>query len=191
MGYLIWQARAFVQKGFKVISFDYGGFGRSADFPINKDYLFYTEFGLDLDSVIKSTRLKFPTSKIGLFSMSMGTHISLLADEKFDFSIAEGFFHDPQKVVDRIKVNRGKAIYLPQTAKSVTKAKYKVPMLIFCASKDKTTTTEDAKVFATENKVTIIEFDGDHLMGMVFYSKSEYADEYSSKVVEFLDREGI
>src|SRR5262245_47821152 len=30
MGYMIWQAKAFVQKGFKVISFDYRGFGASA-----------------------------------------------------------------------------------------------------------------------------------------------------------------
>lgn len=72
MSYLIWQAKAFVTKGLRVIAFDYRGFGKSSEFAINRDFLFYTEFGLDLDSVIRATREKYPTKKIGLYSMSMG-----------------------------------------------------------------------------------------------------------------------
>ncbi len=110
MSYLIWQAKAFVSKGFRVIAFDYRGFGKSSDFAINKDFLFYTEFGLDLNSVIRAAREKYPTVKIGLYSLSMGTHVSLWRKEKVDFSIAEGFYHDPQKVVSELKLIKEKPL---------------------------------------------------------------------------------
>lgn len=191
MGYLIWHAKAFVSKGLRVIAFDYRGFGHSSDFPINKDFLFYIEFGLDLDSVIRSTREKYPTDKIGLYSVSMGTHVSLWRKEEVDFSIAEGFFHDAHKVVDRIKINKGETTFLPPGAKPITKLKDKTPTLIFCASNDKTTMTADAREFAKRNNVTIIEFDGDHLGGMNAFRKKEYGDEYTDKMIEFLNKSGI
>jgi hypothetical protein len=160
MGYLIWQANALLQKGLRVISFDYRGFGNSSDFKINKDFLFYQEFGLDLDSVIKATREKYPKDKIGLYSMSMGTHVSLLTKEKIDFLIAEGFYHNPQKVVDRIKINKRETVLLPANAKTIKKLRNKTPVMIFCADNDNTTTTADAKEFGKKNSVTIIEFKG-------------------------------
>lgn len=191
MSYYTWQAKAFASKGLRVISFDYRGFGHSADFEINKDFLFYTEFGLDLDSVIKATREKYPTDKIGLYSMSMGTHVSLLRSEKVDFSVAEGFYHDPQKVVDRIKVNRERTIFLPPGARPIQKLKPKTPTMIFCASNDKITTTEDAKAFAKRNNVTIVEFSGDHLGGMNVFRKDQYGDVYTDKIIEFLKKSGV
>jgi alpha-beta hydrolase superfamily lysophospholipase len=191
MGYLIWQARIFVQKGLRVIAFDYRGFGKSADFAINKDFLFYTEFGLDLDSVIKATREKFPSDKIGLYGVSMGTHISLLRKERVDFSINEGFFHDPKKVVDRIKINKGKTILLPTETKSITRLNQKIPTMIFCAANDKTTTTSDAKEFAKQNKVTLVEFEGGHLEGMSILQKDQYGDEYTDKMIAFLNANDV
>lgn len=191
MSYLIWQAKAFASKGLRVITFDYRGFGKSVDFAINKDFLFYTEFSLDLDSVIRATRQKYPGDKIGLFGISMGTHISLLRKEKVDFLIAEGFFHDPQKVVDRIKINKGKTVLVPQDAKPITRLGEKIPTMIFCASNDKTTTTADAKEFARSNSVTIFEFEGEHLGGMHILTMNEFGDEYTAKVIAFLDQNGL
>ncbi len=46
--------------------------------------------------------------------------------------------------------------------------------------------TEDAKEFAKRNRVTIIEFDGDHLGGMNVFRRNEYGDEYADKMIEFL-----
>jgi uncharacterized protein len=191
MSYFIWPAKAFLSKGMRVITFDYRGFGKSSDFAINKDFLFYTEFSLDLDSVIKATREKYPTDNIGLYSLSMGTHVSLWRKEKVDFSIAEGFYHNPQKVVDRIKLNSGESTFLPKNAKPINKLKAKTPTLIFCASNDKTTMTEDAKEFSKRNKVTIIEFNGDHLEGMNVFTKKEFADEYFDKAIDFLNKSGV
>jgi alpha-beta hydrolase superfamily lysophospholipase len=191
MSYLIWQAKAFVSKGLRVIAFDYRGFGKSSNFAINRDLLLYTEFGLDLDSVIRSTRERYPSDKIGLYSLSMGTYVSLKRNERVDFSIAEGFYNDPQKVVERIKVNKGKTVLLPADAKPIKKLKDKIPTMIFCASNDKTTTTEDARNFARKNKVTVIEFTGDHLGGMNFFKENDYGDEYTNKIIEFLDRSAV
>ncbi len=191
MSYSIWDARAFLAKGIRVISFDYRGFGKSSDFKINRDFLFYHEFGLDLDSVIKATRGKYPRDKIGLYSMSMGTYISLLRKEKIDFLIAEGFYHNPQKVVDRIKINKGEIVLLPTNAKTIEKTENSIPTLIFCADNDKTTMTEDAKEFGRKNNVTIVEFKGDHLSGMRMIRKTEYGDEYAERIVDFLKKNGL
>ena len=191
MGYLIWQAMAFVNKGLRVIAFDYRGFGKSSDFNINKDFLFYPEFALDLDSVIKVTREKYPGDKIGLYSMSMGTYVSLLRKEKIDFFIAEGFYHNPQKVVERIKINKGKTVLLPTSTKTIYKLKQMTPTLIFCADGDKTTMTEDAREFSKKNNVTIIEFKGEHLSGMNVFRKNNYGDDYTDKIIEFLNKNGV
>lgn len=188
MGYLIWQAKALIRKGVRVISFDYRGFGKSSDFEINKDFLFYQEFGLDLDSVIKATRNKYANDKVGLYSMSMGTYISLLGKEKIDFLIAEGFYYDPQKVVERIKISKSELVLLPANAKSIKKLNRKIPTMIFCADNDKTTTTEDAREFSKNNNVTIVEFKGDHLSGMRMIRKTEYGDEYAERMMEFLNK---
>jgi len=186
MGYFIWQAMAIMQKGIRVISFDYRGFGKSSDFAINVDFLFHPEFSLDLDSVIKATRDKYPNDKIGLYALSMGTHISLLAKEKIDFLISEGFYNDPKKVADRIKTNRDKIVLLPADAKAIKKVRNRIPVLIFCADNDKTTTTEDAKHFSENNNVAIVEFKGEHLggIGVLLY-------DYAEKITDFLARNGL
>jgi dienelactone hydrolase len=186
MGYFIWQARALMVKGFRVIAFDYRGFGKSSDFKINSDYLFHPEFAIDLDTVIRAARKKYPDDKIGLYAMSMGTYVSLLIKERVDFAVGEGFYHDPQKVVDRIKVNKGESVGLPPGSRAIFKFRPNTPILIFCASNDKTTMTEDAHEFSRKNKVTIIEFQGDHLAGMRVLMKKEYGDEYVEKIVEYL-----
>jgi hypothetical protein len=63
--------------------------------------------------------------------------------------------------------------------------------MIFCASNDKTTTTADAKEFAKRNKVTILEFEGGHLEGMSVLQKDQYGDEYTDKMIAFLNANGV
>ena len=191
MSYLIWQAKALIKKGIRVISFDYRGFGKSSDFEINSDFLFYHEFSLDLDSVIKATRDKYPNDSIGLYSMSMGTYISLLRKEKIDFLIAEAFYHNPQKVVERIKINKDETVLLPPKTKTIEKSENNIPTMIFCADNDKTTMTEDAREFSKKNNVTIVEFNGDHLSGMRVFRKTEYGDEYAERMIDFLEKSGL
>lgn len=186
MSYLIWQAKVLREKGIRVIAFDYRGFGKSSDFDIIRDNLYHSEFSIDLDSVIKNIREKYPKEKLGLFALSMGTYISLIRRENIDFLVAEGFYHDPQLVVERIKVLKNKTVTLPTQADKIEILKPPVPILIFCSTEDKTTVTEDAKQFSDKNNVTIIELNGGHLMGFKILSKDSPGDKYADSINEFL-----
>lgn len=191
MSYSVLQARAFREKGLRVITFDYRGFGHSADFEINKDLLLYPEYSIDLDTVIKATRDKYPADKIGLYALSMGTYISLIRKEKIDFLIAEGFYNDPSGVTERIKITKNKIVTLPDLAIKVKKVKPKMPVLIFCASDDKVTTTEDARLFALHNKVTTVEFKGQHLSGFQELTEENLGDRYIDAIIKFLKKTGM
>ncbi|MEQ1587860.1 MAG: alpha/beta hydrolase [Cyclobacteriaceae bacterium] len=191
MSNYIWVAKTFVAKGFRVISFDYRGFGHSADFAINTELLFHPEFAIDLDTVIKSVHSKYPTEPVGLMALSMGTYISLLRKEKIDFMVADGFYYNPQLVVDRYKTLQNKIIPLQAPVISVTKVTPPIPVLIFCASEDVITPTVDAREFARHNPVSIVEYAGKHLHGMSVLSKEALADEYIDKIKDFLKLNGL
>ncbi|MEO7992335.1 MAG: alpha/beta hydrolase [Chryseolinea sp.] len=186
MSHLIARAIFFLGKGVRVISFDYRGFGKSADFEINKNFLFYPDFALDLDSVIKTTRKKYPSDKIGLYALSMGTYISLIRKEKIEFLIAEGFYNNPQEVVNRIKINKGIIVLLPDQTRTIQKLEPSSPLIIFCASNDKTTMTDDARTFSKNNNAKIVEFNGEHLTGFQVLTKVDPGDEYLEMVMDFI-----
>lgn len=186
MSNLIWQAKVLREKGIRVIAFDYRGFGKSSDFDIIRDNLYHSEFSIDLDSVIKNTNGKYPGEKIGLLALSMGTYISLIRNENIDFLIAEGFYQDPQLVVDRIKLLKNKTVTLPTQVDKIEILKPSVPILIFCSTEDKTTVIEDAKRFSEKNNVTIIEVNGGHLMGFGILTKDSPGDKYADAISEFL-----
>jgi uncharacterized protein len=191
MSFLIWQAKMLRDKGIRVIAFDYRGFGKSSDFEIVKENLYHSEFSIDLDSVIKSTRQKYPTEKIGIYAMSMGTHISLIRKEKIDFFVAEGFFHDPKLVIERIKETKGKIVTLPADSTKVKRLKPSVPILIFCTTEDKTTVTADAVEFKKRNNVTIVELKGDHLTGINILTKDTPGDKYAEMIHDFLAKNNL
>lgn len=75
---------------------------------------------------------------------------------------------------------------LPTQAKAIKMLKPRIPTIIFCASNDKTTTTDDAKEFAKNNNVSIVEFNGDHLYGFVVMTKENQGDLYVERITDFL-----
>jgi len=186
MSSLIWQAKVLREKGIRVVAFDYRGFGKSSDFGIVKDNLYHSEFSIDLDCVLKHFRAKYPTETIGLLALSMGTYISLIRKEPIDFLVAEGFFYDPQQVVDRIKLTKNKIVTLPAKSDKIEILAPSVPVLIFCLTEDTTTVPEDAKYFSEKNNVTIIELKGAHLMGFTILTKNSPGDEYADTINAFL-----
>jgi hypothetical protein len=60
-------------KGYNVVTFDWRGFGGSEKWPINEDYLCYTEFFMDIDAVVDKVKLleEVDASKIGICGYSM------------------------------------------------------------------------------------------------------------------------
>lgn len=186
MSFLIWQAKVLREKGIRVIAFDYRGFGKSSDFDIVKENLFHSEFAIDLDTVIKNTRGKYPNEKVGLFALSMGTYISLIRKEPIDFLVAEGFYQDPQLVVTRLKETKNAIVALPNSTIRVDILNPSVPVLILCASEDTVTVTADAKRFKEKNNVTVIEYNGGHLRGFGILSEESPGDKYAATIHDFL-----
>lgn len=187
MSHMIWQAKHFLDKGFRVISFDYRGFGESSDFDIKRDFLFHSEFVIDLDSVIRFARSKYLGAEVGLYGLSMGSFISLLSQQEISFIIAEGFYNDPAKVINRIRMLKGKDILLPDSG-SVTPTKaLNARILIFAASNDQITTESDAISFAQgKDNVKVHIFNGDHLTGFHTLSINSPGDKYLKEIADFL-----
>ena len=71
----------YVSKGYNVVTFDWRGFGESSDFPINEDYLFYSEFLIDYQSVINYVNALPEVKKdyLGLLGYSTGAYFSFAA----------------------------------------------------------------------------------------------------------------
>jgi dipeptidyl aminopeptidase/acylaminoacyl peptidase len=64
--------------GYNVVTFDWRGFGGSDRWPINHDFLCYTEFFKDIDAVVDTVKT-FPevdSKNIGIYGASMGAFVS-------------------------------------------------------------------------------------------------------------------
>ena len=75
MSYFVYHAAILANAGYTVVTFDYRGFGKSDDFKIQREYLYYNEFAWDLEAVVNVVSKKFEDKKIGVLGMSMGTTI--------------------------------------------------------------------------------------------------------------------
>lgn len=93
MSYYLAHIELLIKSGYRVVSFDYRGFGKSNAFKIDEKMLYYTEFVEDLRAVIQYVKKSYPSRQLGLLGLSMGTIIGTLALEKenIDFFIGEGF----------------------------------------------------------------------------------------------------
>lgn len=183
MGYMVRQSQDLVEKNFRVITFDYRGFGESSDFPTNRSYLFHKEYCNDLIAVYESTRKNFPAAKIGVYAFSMGTYVTLLAKVKLDFFVAEGFFYNPNLVKRSLKRLKSVEVHLPRTD-SLFVVPY--PSLIFAGSDDQVTSIGQAKAFSVKNKARVVEFNGPHGAGYSVLSRDRPGDLYIDHITTFV-----
>src|SRR5690606_12276000 len=104
MSYFVYHAAILANAGYTVVTFDYRGFGKSQDFEIQKEFLYYKEFAWDLEAVVETISKEIPNKKLGIWAMSMGTTIASRAypqiKGQIDFIIGEGFVTDPDGIVD-------------------------------------------------------------------------------------------
>jgi pimeloyl-ACP methyl ester carboxylesterase len=194
MSYFVYHSAIFASQGYTVVTFDYRGFGKSSDFEIDKDSLYYNEFATDLIAVTDEVNQKFQDKQIGIWAMSMGTIIAVKAfgslEGKVDFMITEGFVSNTYLIVERTFEQKGKTIRLPMESRAYLSdlKTIKIPLMIFAASQDKITTYEDAlnvkKIISANCEV--IRFDGEHLGG--FNSgDGEWGEYYISEINRFLN----
>lgn len=194
MSYFVYQSAILSSQGFTVVTFDYRGFGKSSDFHIERDMLYYDEFVTDLVSVGSFIEQKFPDKKIGIWGMSMGTIIAVKAmkslKEKVDFLVTEGFITNTEIIVKRIFKDKELNISVPNDSSDYLDYinDLSVPVLIFSASKDKITPYEDALNFKRNRKSgisEIVNFEGDRLSGFN-YGDGEWGMFYVNEINRFI-----
>ena len=167
--YIAWM---FARSGYTVVTFDYRGFGKSDDFEINASNVYYTEFSTDLEAVVSTISDKFPNTKLGIWSRSMGTIVTSRAYPKIkndiSFIVGEGYVTNTSQIINRYK-EKGKNLILPEPAEVYSKIilSIDIPIKIFAASDDDITTTEDALELKESlgSNCQVIEYEGQHLRG--------------------------
>ncbi|MFC4872358.1 alpha/beta fold hydrolase [Negadavirga shengliensis] len=104
MSYFVYHSMILANSGYTVVTFDYRGFGKSQDFEIQKEYLYYKEFAWDLEAVTNTIFNKFHDKNVGIWAMSMGTIIASRAypqiKNQIDFIIGEGIVTDLDEIMD-------------------------------------------------------------------------------------------
>jgi esterase/lipase len=175
----------FYDLGYDVIGFDYRGFGKSSDFNIDKEMLYYEEFAEDLQNVFNYYKAYLnKDKKLGIVSLSMGTILSAKLNGDFDFLIAEGCVYDINSVKERLnkigKITKiVKDINLPKKWNEL-----KIKMLIIAGETDSITTVEDAKnIINMEKGRKLITYELNHLALL----RSENLEEISLKIKIFID----
>lgn len=175
MSYFVYYAGIMAKSGYTVVTFDYRGFGKSDDFNIDRNALYYLEFVTDLTAVVNEISHKFEGKKIGLWGMSMGTIITAkaypLIHEKIDFIIGEGYVTDTSLIIDRYQA-KNKTLILPEPAENYLASlqNMDVPVLILAASEDTITTYQDAVNLKEKlgEKCQIIQYQAEHLQGFQY-----------------------
>lgn len=168
--------------GIDVWMYDYRGFGKSSDFSINRNQLYYTEYVLDLSAVVNYVYQQ-TSMEPALMGISMGTIIvnEYLSNttHKINNLILDGFVNDPTIWKERLQ-NNGKYIVLPQETKFSKKAYKRKNILYLVASDDKYSFLQDIP-HRKSSKVTIKEFKSEHISSFMKYPK-----EYSREIQLFM-----
>lgn len=191
MSYWLEQTRELVSKGFTVVLFDYRGFGKSSDFEMDYDYLYYNEFAIDLATVVNWAQNNMKDNKTGIWALSMGTIMTTIALERVkpDFIIAEGYVVSPVVVQQKLKELKKKNVLLPKEVDKYEPnlKKIQVPILLFAGKQDVITTADDSKMVEEINPLNkLVLFDGNHLQGFKVLSGSGYGDKYIGAIFDFI-----
>lgn len=196
MSYFVYHSSILANSGYTVVTFDYRGFGKSDNFEIQQDYLYYTEFSKDLEAVVNATSLKFPDQKIGIWGMSMGTTIASrvypAVKGKIDFLIGEGYVADPFNIITRYE-KLGKSLILPEKPSEYKKSlqAIDIPLLIFTASNDTITTHGDALALkeTLSSNCEVVQYLGDHLTGFNHQlDRKGFGGWYIEQINQFLEK---
>lgn len=183
MSYWLKHATSLSLAGYDVWLYDYRGFGRSSYFNIDPDMLYYNEFALDLDAVIKGV-LAQTDNKICLMGFSMGSIVSMLrlSEERndIDFYIGDGHICFPEMTLDRFK----KGLKVP--IKSISFPNFyktnHIPFLMFQGTEDPVCTNTDIDSLKKYKKeLLVIPYEGKHL-----HSYQVLGDKYISEINDLL-----
>jgi alpha-beta hydrolase superfamily lysophospholipase len=196
MSYYLHQVNALHRAGYHVVTFDYRGFGQSADFTLNPAQLYYPEFAEELRAVVGAARARWARQPLGVLALSMGTIPATMvaAGRQLDFLVAEGFVTDPQQIVRSVKQAKNKDVLLPAAAADFPARlrRIKCPLLVFAGAQDTFTPLADSRqLVAQGRRRELVEFAGGHLGGFGALSPqplsyATFGDGYVARISSFL-----
>lgn len=181
MGFNLPYAFYLLRSGYRVVTFDYRGFGDSTEFKFDPKNVYHSEYITDFVSVLNWCREELKPEKIGVLAFSMGTLVTAAgySASPYDFYIGEGFVLSPEENRARIKKLRGKWLNLPDTATEDTQKinDLDIPILLFAGIADEITTVADSHRFCdTRRNAKTIEFAGEHLRGAATLGMEKYIE---------------
>lgn len=182
MGFSLAYAYHLLKRGFRVITFDYRGFGGSSDFDFIRDSVYHREYIKDFETIMMWANKTKKTEKIGVLAFSMGSLIASSGyhNAQYDFFVGEAFVRSPMTNARRVKKVKNKKLQVPTDArKDINRLKdVKIPMLLFASRNDSITTLRDCKKLARRGaNRKVIEFEGRHLGGAEVLGMKRYFDE--------------
>lgn len=170
---------ALCNEGYDVWMYDYRGFGKSSPFNIDNKKLYYTEFVIDLETVIKFIDQQDAVYPIMLLGLSMGTIVNdLLLQRNYNNRnisgvVCDGYIVNVNTTLKRLQ-ELGKCVSLPDYSTIDTNRKIrKIPRLIIQASEDILCLKEDYKNIKKSKNVIYKEFKCNHINSFFKYP-SEY-----------------
>lgn len=194
MSYQLYQAHAMSAAGYRVLLFDYRGFGHSDAFAIDPKHLYYDEFATDLQTALAAARRQQPTARVGILSYSMGTILAtkIAATNKCDFLITDSYVAHPQALVTYYQAKQ-KTVVLPPSAASYEHVAGHVncPWLLIVGTEDQRTPLADslavARAARRQQRRVVLSVKCDHQGAMkVLSSKDNFGDKYAQAVSQFL-----
>ena len=180
----IFTAATLAGAGYRVLLFDYRGFGHSDAFAINQNYLYYPEFATDARAALAEARRRSPSQRVGLMGFSMGSLVGseAAATTHCDVLVTIAYPASPQHVVahyQRIRPER--PIILPAEAATYSQVAPKVncPWLFIAGTDDQATTLADtlavAHAASRRQRREVLPVPGDHPQSMGAFSEDNLA----------------
>lgn len=171
----LFTAATLAGAGYRVLLFDYRGFGHSDAFAIDQNYLYYPEFATDTRAALAEARRRSPGQRVGLMGFSMGTLVGseAAATTRCDFLVTVAYMASPQHLVahyQRIRPER--PVILPADAATYSRVAPKVncPWLFITGTEDQATTLADtlavAQAASPRQRREVLPVPGNHPQSM-------------------------
>jgi hypothetical protein len=170
MSYNIEYAANLQIRGFRVVTFDYRGFGKSSAFNYDSLDFYNNKLEIDGKTVIDYINETYK-SKPHVMALSLGSLVLFNLADKIDALtnnyIIEGGVFNPSEFIKRVEKYKHKKLKYNGLNVEKLNFKNKHNILIFEGLKDQFSTVDDGLEFSRNNSHTnVIVYNGNHLEGM-------------------------
>ncbi|OGX82824.1 alpha/beta hydrolase [Hymenobacter coccineus] len=194
MSYFLFHARALASAGYRVLLFDYRGFGHSDAFAIDHDRLYYDEFVTDLRTAFRAAQRRAPHQRVGIAGFSMGTLLGaeVAASTRCDFLITDSYFANPQAIVAIQATKFHRTTTLPAGAPHYARIAPKIncPWLLIAGTEDQQTPFADSvaavRAARPRQRRQLLSVACGHLGAIEKLTEREFGDAYVRAITQFL-----